>query len=188
MGSEEVNDSDAEGKQTRRVMLDIETLGTEPGCAILSIGAVEFGPDGLGKEFYRSVDLGSCLEVGLDIDPETLEWWLTQPDDLVAEQLVGGVPLYSVLSDLGSWLYPIDEIWANSPKFDASILEAAYEAIDESEPWEYYELRDFRTLKNLPPAPDIEREGTEHDALADAKHQARVASDTLHRVKMGVEA
>lgn len=46
---------------SKDVMVDLETLGTRPGCKILSIGAVEFGvgpdynEDGLGAEFYVEV-------------------------------------------------------------------------------------------------------------------------------------
>lgn len=32
------------------IMLDLEALGTPPGSIVLSIGAVYFGLDGLGKE------------------------------------------------------------------------------------------------------------------------------------------
>ena len=35
------------------VMCDLETLGRRPGCKLLSIGAVVFGPKGLGAEFYE---------------------------------------------------------------------------------------------------------------------------------------
>ena len=42
--------------QHQDVMVDLETWGTKPGCAIISIGAVSFGPDGLGEEFYTALD------------------------------------------------------------------------------------------------------------------------------------
>jgi len=57
---------------TRRIMLDIETLGLEAGAAILSIGAVKFDTDGLGAEFSGEIDLESCQDAGLAIDAETL--------------------------------------------------------------------------------------------------------------------
>jgi len=49
-------------------------------------------------------------------------------------------------------------------------------------PWEYYDERDYRTLSSLPIAPEVEQDGVEHDALADAKHQAHVAAATLKRI------
>jgi DNA polymerase III epsilon subunit-like protein len=73
-------------------MIDIETLGLGPGATILSIGAVRFSTDGLGEEFYREISLQSCQAVGLEIDADTLEWWLEQDGD-VADILTGGEQL-----------------------------------------------------------------------------------------------
>lgn len=164
-----------------RVMVDIETLGTEPGAAILSIGAVRFNARGLGDQFYRSIDRQSCGAAGLHVDDGTLEWWTDQSEE-AREVLDGGEELDDVLSDFARWFDTADEIWANSPSFDCELLEAAYEAVDLVEPWEFYQERDFRTLKALPIAPEIEQDGTEHDALDDAKHQAYVAAATLGRI------
>lgn len=54
------------------LMVDLETAGTGPDAAILSIGAVAFDPAGETRSyvdssetqrlsFYRTVDLDSCL-------------------------------------------------------------------------------------------------------------------------------
>jgi hypothetical protein len=165
-----------------RLMLDIETLGTEPGCAILSIGAVAFDLEGTGDTFSRSIDLESCQDAGLDIDAETLEWWLGQNDD-VREVLTGGDDLETVLRDFATFYDQVDpdEIWANAPTFDCEILEAAYQRQNFPVPGSYWDERCYRTLKNLPGAVDIEREGDHDDALDDAIYQARRASATLAR-------
>lgn len=156
-----------------RVMVDIETLGIEPGAAILSIGAVRFNDDGLGEEFYAEINLPSCQQAGLEIDATTLEWWLGQ-DDVVREVLTGGDDLGRVLRRFRVWLSNPDELWANSPKFDMAHLEAAFEAVDASPPpWDYDDLRDVRTVTNLPADVDVEQQGDEHDALDDARYQAR---------------
>jgi hypothetical protein len=167
-----------------RVMIDIETLGTEPGDAILSIGAVYFDLDGVGDTFYRSILVESCQAADLRIDAETLEWWLGQ-DDAAQDVLAGGEGLPTALVEFTEWLraQDFDEIWANSPSFDCEMLEVAYDAIGTEAPWEYYQERDFRTLKSLPGAAEIEQDGTEHHALEDAVHQARVASATLRMLE-----
>ena len=56
------------------VSLDLETLGTRPGCAILSIGAIAFNPstNTLGPMFYEVVNRASCREIGLHEDQGTL--------------------------------------------------------------------------------------------------------------------
>lgn len=165
--------------QMNRVMLDLETLGLEPGCAIISFGAARFDHTGVGETFYRSISLVSCDDAGLEIDAGTLEWWLGQ-DDNAREQLTGGEELTEVLHEFAEFYDGADEIWANAPSFDCQILSAAYDACNAPVPWEFYEERCFRTLKNLPGAVEVEQDGVDHNALDDALHQARVASKTLH--------
>jgi len=169
---------------TDRVMLDLETLGTDPGSAILSIGAVEFDRDGPQDTFARSVDLPSCQKAGLEIDADTLDWWLDQ-GEAAREQLTGGDALADVLIDYRDWhqAHGFDEVWANSPSFDCEILRSAYHAaLDEAPPWAYFETRDHRTVRELPIPTDISREGTHHDALDDARHQARVVAAALRQL------
>jgi hypothetical protein len=161
-----------------RVMVDIETLGLEPGCAILSIGAVEFDDAGPCEQFYRSISLESCTDAGLTVDGGTLEWWLER-DESVKGVLEGGDDLADVLEAFAAFYGNAEEIWANAPSFDCKILEAAYDAVDVVPPWEFYEERCYRTLKNCPGAVELEREGDHHDALDDAIHQAQRASLTL---------
>lgn len=79
-------------------------------------------------------------------------------------------PTYAIVDQ--SHFGDADEIWANSPSFDCDILAAAYDAVGRTAPWDYWEERCFRTLKNLPGAVDVEHGGDEHNALDDAVHQA----------------
>jgi len=170
---------------SHRIMLDIETLGREPGCAIISLGAVGFDDD--DGELFASVSVESCQRHGLDIDAETLEWWLTQ-DDEAKQQLVGGDDLYHALYELAEFIPDdVDEVWANSPAFDCRILEAAFEAVEIDVPWSFYHTRDVRTIKNLDCAVDIEQDGVGHDALDDARFQVRQVVGTLERIDEGVE-
>lgn len=168
---------------TKRVMVDIETLGLEPGSAILSIGAVTFTPDGLGHEYYNEISLESCQDEGLELDANTLEWWLDQDDD-VTGVLTGGDSLGYILSEFADWFPEGAQVWANSPAFDCAHLESAFDAVGLTEPWEYYDTRDVRTLREeIPTAPEVEQEGNEHDALDDARHQARIVSETLWQLQ-----
>jgi hypothetical protein len=167
---------------TERVMVDLETLGLDPGAAILSIGAVRFDVGGVGEEFYRSVSLSSCQDAGLSIDAGTLEWWLDQ-DEAVRGVLRDGHDLKQVLFDFETFYDDAEEIWAFSPSFDCEILGHAYEAVGMDVPWSYRDERDARTLASLPIWPDIDQDGDEHDALDDARYQARqtvVALQALH--------
>lgn len=168
---------------TRRVMLDLETLGTTPGAAIVSIGAVRFGPDGLGDELHISVDTEDCLAHGLHRDETTMEeFWNEQPPE-VRQVLDGGRGLDVALDEFARFCDGVGEIWANAPHFDCAILAAAYRTLDRQPPWEYWQPRDVRTLRETSPywPQDMDQQGTEHNALADARYQARCVAVCLGR-------
>ena len=166
-----------------RVMIDTETLGTEPGCVVLSIGACRFDPvQGVDREdtFYTEIDPATAREAGLEADQDTFEWWANQDPDLAP--LDGDTPLRAALSGLTDFCRGGGEFWANSPSFDLKILDAAYEAVGRSSPWDYWQHRDVRTVRNLPASPDLTQTGREHHALDDAIYQAREVAITLRRV------
>jgi len=170
---------------TERAMIDIETLGTDPGCVIVSIGAVRFDLEhGVTDSLFVSVDPESCQALGMEIDAGTLAWWLDQPAE-AREQLTGGETLEHALQELRLFLSDVDEVWANSPSFDLAILEHVYDvAVAGDPPWQFWEQRDYRTLREtLPDWPDREHSGTEHDALDDARHQAECLVEALREVE-----
>jgi len=166
-----------------RAMLDIETLATTPDAAIVSIGALTFSTDAdpIGQELHISVSSESCREHGRRVDKDTLDWWGQQPE-AARRVLQGGRPLGPALAELAGFLADVDEVWANSPAFDCVILESAYRAVGSAPPWEYNQRNDVRTLRKYSPAwPDREHEGVEHNALDDARHQARSVAACLRR-------
>jgi DNA polymerase III epsilon subunit-like protein len=158
---------------TDRVMIDIETLGTEPGTSIIAIGAVRFDlTDGVTDDLFASVDIESCQDHGLTIDAETLSWWLLKDGD-ARKQLPNGDPLPEALHALREFVGECDEVWANSPAFDCAILRSAYDAVGLETPWEYYHERDYRTIRETVDMwPDKEQGGIAHNALDDARYQA----------------
>lgn len=163
-------------------MIDLETLGTAPGSAVVAIGAV----DSDGREFYRTISIKSCLEAGLTVDGDTLAWWFSQSSEAIKQTF--GSPtiglLDDVLTDFARWVAygpgstlekgHAKRLWGNSAAFDLGLLAAAYRALGWALPWSYREEACYRTLKNLVPevkAPPFE--GVEHNALDDAKNQMR---------------
>jgi len=167
-----------------RAMLDIETLATTPDACIVSIGAVTFSTDAdpLGEQLHISVSKASCREHGRRVDADTLDWWRGQPQE-ARHILQGGRTLGAALAELAGFLADVDEVWANSPAFDCVILESAYRAVGGAPPWEYNQRNDVRTLRKYSPTwpDDREHEGVAHDALDDARHQARCVADCLRR-------
>lgn len=160
-------------------MIDLETRGFKPGCAILSIGAVSFGSL-LGKEFYRVVNTASCHEAGLTDDESTMIWWKKQSKEaakVVAQSEAGGLPLEEALAELEAFLggFGIKQVkvWGNGSDFDNAILACAYGAVKKPQPWPFWNNRCYRTLKGLYPQVKLQkRTGTYHNALDDAKTQA----------------
>jgi hypothetical protein len=178
-----------------RIMLDLETLGTRPGCAILSIGAVFFSStheEWKGPTFYAPVNRLSCLAVGLHEDPATVAWWRGQGSEarvVLAAADLGATPgLAAVLDTFSAWveanaLSKDVQVWGNGADFDNPILSAAYVAAGLPQPWGAYSGRCYRTLKALHTKEKLVRSGTHHNALDDAVSQAEHAVRILKALK-----
>lgn len=173
------------------IMLDLETLGTRPGCAILAIGAVRFGtdlPHGIGDAFYQVVSTASCTRRhGLHIDPSTVKWWKmqrTEARDVIAEAEACKVGLASALANFSEYLARQGgvnsiSLWGNGADFDISIIAACYHACDLPLPWQFWNNRCFRTLRNLSGAKKKPAALIKHHALEDAVDQAKEAVEIL---------
>lgn len=176
--------------QLCHAMIDTETLGTKPGAALLSIGAVMFGPTGLGETFYAPVLLESCVGVGLTIDPATVMWWMRQGDEARAAAFCAdAAPLWQVLSAFFDWFVAqrAKHPWCHGATFDVPILEAAFKACDMAAPWEFWNVRDTRTLYDLAGVKVDRGAGTHHNALDDARNQAEAAVKAMNILKARVE-
>lgn len=171
------------------VMIDLETLGTEAGCAILSIGAVAFGLAGVGPELHVIVSRDSCARAGLAEDQDTLAWWMQQSreaQETLNHATEGGLLLTEALGQLANFMGLVAghdlrniKVWGNGSDFDIPILARAYKTAWTPVPWRFFNARCYRTLKNLLPSVQMpERQGTHHNAVDDARTQA------LHAVKL----
>jgi len=165
------------------VMIDLETLGSGNKAAIISIGAVEFDPETkrLGRTFYMTVNAQSSVELGLEIDADTVMWWMQQ--DVKAKEAFKekGEPIRAALEEFADW-YPDERtpLWGNGATFDNVILTNAYRLAGIKQPWRYSADRCYRTLKNLRPDIEYARIGVHHNALDDAIYQAQHAIKLLN--------
>lgn len=173
------------------VSLDLETLDTIPGGAILSIGAVEFDPitGTLGRRFHEIINFDSCMQHGFTWSSDTKAWWGRQSPEarVTLERSMGnhGQPVKEVLHAFGVWLEGLNHdgtshtcIWGNGAAFDNAFLAVAYVRVGRKLPWSFWNDRCLRTLKGLFAKDSIElptRTGTYHNALDDAVYQARCA-------------
>lgn len=167
----------------RHIMVDLETLGSTPGCAILSIGAVMFYPDTgqTGSEFYMTIDLGSCLKVGLKAESDTFYWWMKQGDRARLSLLESPRPIAETLLSFGGWLLKDSLLWSHGSSFDLAVLSCAYNIIGEAKPWNFRDERDTRTLLAHADMKMPKSENSHH-ALWDARSQAVTIMKAMNKL------
>ncbi len=157
------------------LMLDLETMGNGSRAAIRAIGAVFFDKTGLEEPaFYVKVDLQSCVDAGLEMDVDTVLWWLGQSEDARAEMRAGGgMSLAEALMEFRRFIGGREvRVWGNGASFDNAIMASAHRAVRLPLPWKFWNDRCYRTMKALRPEVKLSRDGTHHNALSDARSQA----------------
>lgn len=162
-------------------MLDLETFGTKPGAVIRSIGLVQFDPerdDAIGKSIYANISKEQQLEKGAHVCPNTEAWWNRQSKDAKAQLEVGILDIEFALEQVIKFIktHKLKLIWSQGSNFDTVLLENLFDRFGYKTPWLYYNTRDTRTIYDLAKfkCGDLPREGTAHNALHDAIHQAKV--------------
>lgn len=170
----------------QHIMIDIEGLATTPNATILTIAAQSFDPFGQGygsNSFYAKLTLES--QEGRAITDDTINWWATQPEasaEAFSEE--GRIPLGDALDGLHKITWHADFVWANGPTYDMNILEDAYKSLGRVQPWQFYKVRDARTVYSL--WPDGPRPPTSHHALEDCRRQIDMLQQTLKH--LGIKA
>lgn len=177
---------------TIHAMIDLETLGTSPDCAVLTIGGVKFNPNAISEPyqpFYYRFNVDEQLERGRTVLDSTLEWW-GQQEASVREEALGDenrTPVLEVLQALNKWCVGVDTIWCQGPAFDIVILEHMYRQYDHHIPWPFWKIRDSRTLFGIMPKdPRKEINFAAHNALEDCKVQALCVQQTLQKLQLEV--
>lgn len=166
-------------------MIDLEGLATGPDTTILTIAAQAFDPMGNGwydQQYYARVTLES--QENRRIEQGTLDWWATQPaaarDEAFHEE--DRIPLDQALDGLAKLIWHSKRIWAQGPTYDMNILEHAYKSYNKPIPWQYYAVRDSRTVFGL--WPDLPKPPTSHHALEDCRRQIGLLQETLKYLKV----
>ena len=168
------------------LMIDLETMGKNPDAPIIAIGAIFFDPQtgDMGPEFSKTIDLDTAGGV---IDRDVIKWWLKQSREAQSAIMTDEIPLDDALLQLREF---IDEnsgeffvqVWGNGANFDNVILRRSYERQGIPCPWRYCNDRDVRTIVELGKAIDFDArtaipfEGERHNALDDARYQAKYVS------------
>ncbi|ELW0840868.1 3'-5' exoribonuclease [Escherichia coli] len=168
------------------LMIDLETMGKNPDAPIISIGAIFFDPQtgDMGPEFSKTIDLDTAGGV---IDRDVIKWWLKQSREAQSAIMTDEIPLDDALLQLREFIVENSgeffvQVWGNGANFDNVILRRSYERQGIPCPWRYCNDRDVRTIVELGKAIDFDArtaipfEGERHNALDDARYQAKYVS------------
>ncbi|EQA1095668.1 exonuclease, partial [Escherichia coli] len=166
--------------------VDLETMGTNPDAPINSIGGKFFDPETgeMGPEFSKTIDAKTG---GGTVDISTIEWWLVQSSEARSAILVNQIPLDDALLQFREFISEHSDekfvqVWGNGATFDNAILRRSYERKGIPCPWRYCNDRDVRTIVELGKTIGFDArtaipfEGVPHNALDDARHQAKYVS------------
>jgi hypothetical protein len=135
--------------------------------------------------FYTAIRLpdtalhGDSERNGFHVSDDTLRWWSQQSSE--AQQVLSDPdarPLPEALQSFMIWLTnntlpDYARMWGNGAAFDNVILSSAYRITGLHQPWKHWNDRCYRTVKNQYPDIKLERVGTHHNALDDARTQAQ---------------
>ncbi|NBP00019.1 MAG: 3'-5' exoribonuclease [Proteobacteria bacterium] len=159
----------------KHLMIDMETMAVSPNAVVLSLGAVHFDPysDDIADELYFKIDLDDQDKLKREIDPNTLDWWSKQDPAIMEEAFSPNdrIPLADAMDRFHKFAWGCSAFWSHGATFDLVIIENIYRQLNKNLPWNYWQLRDTRTLFDLGFDPCMPKD-SKHDALQDARRQA----------------
>ena len=157
-------------------MIDLETLDTTPSAVILTVGAVKFNRDSIVDELYIRLDVDEQINRNRTVDDRTVEWWSTQPQAIQDEALGehNRTSVQDTITELNKFIVGCDAIWGQGYGFDMTLLQDLYLQWGHNIPWNFWNLRDSRTIFKIMPQDPVKviPKVAAHNALADAHHQA----------------
>jgi hypothetical protein len=162
------------------VMHDFESwaLKSTKPC-LISLGGVKFTGTEIIDSFHVRIDPADCQRFGLEIEAETVKWWMHNDRQAARDQLdtMGEVDLYAALDGYAMWVRqtPADQLgsaWSNGSNFDNARLKEIYRILGLDWPFSYKQEECYRTMKNRFPEVPCVRVGVHHGALDDAQTQA----------------
>ena len=170
---------------TTHAMIDLETLATGFDATVLTIGGVKFNPNAVSEpwdEFYYRFEVDEQLEKGRKTSESTLEWWGKQAEDVREEALGDGdrITLEQFTKELNRFIVGAKNIWAQGPVFDIVILENLYRQLGLPCPWQFWQIRDSRTLLSTHGDPREKNKVGLHNALEDAVSQAQAVQHVFN--------
>lgn len=180
------------------VAVDLETYGVSPGSVILSIGLCEFavalnGEPQIGSQYYAPLNFDAQCILGQTVDNDTVAWWSKQTAaarQCITDSTACKISLAESLEEINTFMMSRADgsratLWGNGSDFDNVLLISLFRAAQIKPIWSFSKHRCHRTLMAVSAYTGrhhkvaVPREGTHHNALDDAVHQAKMASRAL---------
>lgn len=185
------------------IMLDLETLNTIDSAIVLSIGAFGFNRYNINdntSDFHESVGTKEHRDeqrmFGRTSSKETISWWKKQSK--AAQQIFRESTCKDTVEMLGKFadfykkhneiygVYNV-KVWGNGATFDNTILASLYRSYALDVPWNQFDDGCYRTVKGLcgveAGIKNVPFEGVKHNALHDARHQAKLLCLMINSLK-----
>lgn len=182
----------------KSLMVDIETLDTEPGACIISIGICAFTQEDnvIASQGWAISD----RDWHGTINPSTVKWWTKQNEAAREYSFNGSVTSLNAALELKAFmeLYGGDELWANDPDFDVTLLKMWWKRVEHHHkytlgnfpggPLRHRLPRSYRTLVAEATRLGIQYGGAfnhgsvAHNPVDDACNQARVIVRIRHNL------
>lgn len=164
------------------IMLDIEALGTDRDCVIVSVGAVRFNLDSghiIDKEYWE-LNMRQQQKDGRTISADTINWWSNQsPETIKALQSKNRCAINEFIGQFNNFIQGKCWYWAKGTNYDMEIVGNLYEMYGHKNPFKYSKWVDARVFYMLGKKLGIlptEKNDSAHNALADAEFQTRVVT------------
>ena len=161
------------------VMTDIETLSKSNKPVLLEIGAAKFNASEIIDTFHIGIDPRDCQRYGLELDADTVMWWLDPKRDEARKRQaeMGRIDLFAALDGFAMWVRdtPEGELgsnWGKGATFDNVKLKSAFDACGLEYPFGYRQDECYRTMANRFPDVEYAQIGTAHSGVDDAVSQA----------------
>ena len=196
------------------LMIDLESVGVVPNAGLVQIGAVWFNPNTgeMGKRFKMEIDPRTAQEAGLEVNMDTILWWMTQSQE--AQKSVFKDPdngynstinhINNVLHEFGNFVRSHKNrsqkkfyVWGNGSASDNVWLRENYRHCKLNCPFTFRDDLCLRTLftlvkrsEGIEVLNDIKarnKNGVLHDGLQDAINQVGMAVECLNVLGLSLD-
>lgn len=161
--------------------IDFETLAQRANTAVLSLGAILFDKERIIQEHY---DIPSLKEQckRRAVDASTICWWQDQGDaakSVFKQALGSSTDIMTFCKRFQHFVLNFGEnpselrVWSNNAGFDVPIMEHLLDSCGIATPWNFWNIRCYRTVKAMYKMEKAPKPTVKHHALEDARYQTK---------------